>query len=882
MALPAGTKLGPYQIVAPIGAGGMGEVYRARDTNLDRDVAIKVLPAALAQDPERLVRFEREAKVLAALNHPNIAQIYGIEQGALVMELVEGEMLSGPLPLTTALDYARQIAGALEAAHEKGIVHRDLKPANIKVTPHGVVKVLDFGLAAVLQNPTPLESNATESPTLTLSATRSGVLLGTAGYMSPEQARGKPVDKRADIWAFGVVLYEMVLGRKLFRGDNITSTLAEVLLKEPDLNEVPPQIRRVLRRCLEKDANKRLRDITGVELILEELQEPPLQSVPIAGPWRTRFYVSAAAAAVLSIAASVLAFLHFREPHKTLHALRYSIAAPKNSQVRSFAVSPDGRLLAIAGLANGKQQLWLRSLDALQEQPMSNTDDASFPFWSPDSQYIGFFAQGKLKKVAASGGPVQSLCDVSQARGGTWNREGVILFSPSGNSPEGIQRVPSSGGVPVDVFREKGSLRYPVFLPDGRHFLYTDIRPSERSGIYVSSLNGAENRRVLADRSAVVFAPSLIGGSLGHLLFVRENNLMALPFDAATARATGDVFSVVDGLTISVGIAGFAPLTVSADGLLIYEANAFATGALTQLVWYDRAGKLLGPIGAAGNLLSATISPNQKVAAFARQSAAGNDIWLRDLTRGTDTRFTTLGGEYSPSWSPRGDRIVFSSLAGRGAGTGAVLYQKASSGSGPDELLLPPTPGLVSNQWSRDGRFIVYTRNDPKTRQDLWVLPMDQGAPKGSIPVSFLQTEFNEFEGQISPDSQWMAYTSDESGQREVYVRPFPSGEGKWKVSTAGGDQPRWRGDGKELFYEAADRKMTAVAIKATAGSTPSLETGIPVPLFECHLMNPGTNLFQYDVTADGKRFLAVTDVAAFESSPPLTVVANWNAGLKR
>jgi eukaryotic-like serine/threonine-protein kinase len=653
MSFTAGAKLGPYEILAPIGAGGMGEVYRARDTKLDRNVAIKVLPSALAQDPERLARFEREAKVLAALNHPNIAQIYGVEQGALVMELVEGENLSGPVPLATVLDYARQIADALEAAHEKGIVHRDLKPANIKVTPQGVVKVLDFGLAGVVQSSAVPDANATQSPTLTLPATQMGVLLGTAAYMSPEQARGKPVDKRADIWAFGVVFYEMATGRQLFHGDDITSTLAAVVLKEPDLGAAPPPIRRVLRRCLEKDPKKRLRDISGVELLLEEAQEPPPAQVP--GPWRMRFRVSATAATLFLVAAGLMTLLYLRELHKALHTLRYTIPAPEKSRVQSIAASPDGRHVVIASAVNGKRQLWLRPLDSLQAQPLPFPEGATYPFWSPDSRYIGFFAQGKLKKIAIDGGPAVTLCDAVNGRGGSWSKENVILFSPGIFSGiAALQRVPGAGGTPTNMISSKNSSPYPAFLPDGRHFLFSvSVGYVDPPGIYFASLDGKEKRRILPDQSSVVFAA-------GFLLFVRENILMAQRFDATNGQTLGEPRPVAQGVLRTANDI-YAPVTASENGVLKYEPLFGAGG--NQMAWYDRAGKLMDTVGPRGPVWEPAISPDEKTVAFRRGSASGvgTDIWLRDLVRGSEQRVTTDPSttKVAPFWSPRGDYLVF-------------------------------------------------------------------------------------------------------------------------------------------------------------------------------------------------------------------------------
>ena len=868
-----GTSIGTFRITAKLGAGGMGEVYRATDTKLKRDVALKVLPEAFSRDPERLARFEREAEVLASLNHPNIAAIYGVvEERALVMELVEGAEPKGPLPFDEAWAIMSQMAAALDYAHEKGVVHRDLKPANIKVTPDGQVKLLDFGLAKAFSNQPDAATNPENSPTLTIGATQAGVILGTAAYMSPEQARGKEVDKRADIWAFGIVLAELITGKRLFEGEDVGDTLAAVIKEQPNLDAVPPQVRALLKRCLEKDPKKRLRDIGDMELLLgAEAPASPAQSPPTP---RHRSWLPWCAAAFFLLALGALSFVHFRETPPPEQTLRYAVALPENSTVHSFAISPDGRTLVVAVTVNGKRQLWLRPMDALQFQPMAFTEDATYPFWSPDSRTIGFFAQGKLKKLAANGGPAQSLCDVANARGGSWNRDDIIVFSPN-NAGGSIQRVAAAGGVPVDVTKTKGTLRHPVFLPDRRHFFYSSISGApEQMGIYVASLDGKENRRVLPDASAAVFAPPQGAGRTGHILFVRENTLMAAPFDTASAQLSGDVFPVAEGVSLTTDVY-YVRVTVSENGVLLYEAGG-AIGE-NQIGWYDRAGKSLGPLGAPGNVWTPAISPDEKAVAFRRVKGAGGDLWVRDLSRGTETRFTNdPSNNGQPFWSPRGDRIVFASNRKGGVYN---LYQKATSGTGQDELLLPNTVQDISDQWSRDGRFIVYREFDPKTKDDLWVLPTE-GPVADRKPIPFLRTEFNEFFGQLSPDGHWMAFTSDRSGRREVYVRPFPPSDGEWTISVAGGEQPRWRGDGKELFFEAADGKMMAVPVKAVAGTKPSFEAGTPLALFEAH-MAPSTG-FNYDVTADGKRFLINTRPDSSASSPPLTVVTNWTAGLKK
>jgi eukaryotic-like serine/threonine-protein kinase len=517
-------------------------------------------------------------------------------------------------------------------------------------------------------------------------------------------------------------------------------------------------------------------------------------------------------------------------------------------------------------------------MNATQAQPMPFTEDGIYPFWSPDSRFIGFFAQGKLKKVAAAGGPAQSLCDVPSSRGGSWSRDNVIVFSPN-NSGVSIERVSASGGTPVDVTRTKGVQRHPVFLPDGRHFLYL-VRnaKAEANGIYVSSLDGSENRRVLPDVSGIAYAPPMRNDRNGHILFVRDNTLMAAPFDGAGAQVAGDIFPVADGVFLKTPNS-YLPVTVSDNGVLMYETRAAGAGT-NQFGWYDRTGKPLALVGEPGSVSNPAISPDQKLVAFQRATSGGGDIWVRDLSRGGETRLTNdPSSNAAPVWSPNGDRIVFASNR-----TGVYnLYQKATNGSGPEVPLLPNSVTDSPNQWSRDGRFIVYFELDPINKRDLLALPADSGEDRK--PVPFLRSEFDELFGQLSPDSQWMTFTSDRSGRREVYVRPFPVGEGEWTISIAGGQESRWSGDGKELFYVAADGKMMAVPVKkAVPGARPVFEVGAPVALFDAHIMRePGERYFEYDVTADGKRFLVnVAGIGGAVSAPPLTVVTNWLAAVRK
>jgi serine/threonine protein kinase len=887
MTLAPGVRVGHYEILAPIGAGGMGEVYRARDTRLKREVALKVLPDAFAGDTERMARFQREAEALAALNHPNIAQIYGVEERALAMELVEGKTLAGPLPLETALNYARQIASALEAAHEKGIIHRDLKPANIQVTPQGVVKVLDFGLAAIAQTSTGGASNSANSPTLTISPTIPGMILGTAAYMSPEQARGKPVDKRADIWAFGVVLYEMLTGQRLFEGETISDTLIEVATREPDWDRVPQKVRRLLRRCLEKDPKKRLRDIGDFESLLEDA--PPEGSVPPTAPSRPRLGLVIATALFAAVAA-VVSFIHFQEKPPALpEPVRFQIPVPpKNNFASGAFVSPDGHRIAfVAAGQRGRNVLWIHSLDSLESRPLAGTEGAYQMFWSPDSRFIAFIVPGKLKKVEASGGPPQTVCDVLGSwRGGGWSRDGVIAYGVVG---QGLMRIPEAGGAAsplttLDSSRQESHHSSPSFLPDGRHFIY--LRASTtvgKSGIYLGSLDSKPeqqgSKRLVATNSSAAYAPSSDSG-VGHLLFLREGSLMAQPFDARHLELAGEAVPIADGLPDS----GPPLFSVSTTGVVAYRTGGVGAPT-TQLTWFDRAGKLLGTIGEPGQYNTVALSPDGTRVAVSRNdpqaagrgafgSAWGNtDIWLHEFLRGTSARFTFDPAlDWMAVWSPDGSRIIFSSDRDGPSN----LYQKVSNGAGNEEALLKSNEAKFSYDWSQDGRFLLYAVAGQKF--GIWALPLTGDDHK---PMPYLQTD--AFQARFSPDSRWIAYTSEESGKKEIYVQPFPvASGGRWMVSKGGGDQPRWRRDGKELFYISADSKLMSVEIAAAPGT---FQAGIPKALFAAPIWGGGGGnaLTRYDVTADGKKFLInslPTETAAAPSSP-ITVVLNWQQTLQ-
>ena len=895
MSLSAGDKLGPYEILVPLGKGGMGEVYRARDNRLDREVAIKVLPAAVAQDRERLARFEREAKVLASLNHPNIAQIYGLEESgdtrALAMELVPGATLSVPQPMESALHYARQIADALEAAHEKGITHRDLKPANIMITPEGVVKVLDFGLASVPSREG-VGSEVSNSPTLTMAATQAGVIMGTAAYMSPEQAAGKAVDRRADIWSFGVVLYEMLVGRKLFAGETVSHTLADVLRAPIDLDKLPREtprgIRDLLRRCLNRDPKKRLRDIGDARLAIEEALSGSEEgtAATVQSPARL-VRILGAVAAVFAAALAGLAFVHFREKPPAAQVVRFQIPAPEykglyklaSSSGNGLSVSPDGRSLAFTALAtNNHTSIWIRSLDALDVRLLPGTEDANGLFWSPDSRNLGFAAAGKLKRIEAAGGPAQTLCDLPGAfRGGAWAPDGTIVIGLAGRP---LMRVSDTGGAPAplatpgSVVPEISQSTHPSFLPDGRHFVYALGSSLSQGAIYLGSLDARPEPQSAKPLATVRFPNTAVYAaspdpSLGYVLFEREGSLMALPFDAGRLEVAGAPVPIAERILINLA----GSYSASPTGVLAYRTGSTATPD-TQLRWFDRQGKQAGQVGPPGPYNDVQLSPDgRQLLVDHLVNQVIDQLWSADPARGVFSRVNP--GEiqdYAGQISPDG-RVAFTYAIGGALGD---IYVKPATGIGTPEPLVKSGAMKHPNHWSLDGRYLIYDEHSAQ-KQDLWIVPMT-GDRK---PVPFLVTPADETDANFSPDTKWVAYSSDESGRREVYVQGFvpdhvpAAGIGKWQISTAGGGKPRWRRDGKELYYIATDGKMMAVPVKSTATT---FEPGIAAPLFETHTRgyNP------YDVAADG-RFLINTvteDTAA--DSVPITVVLNWTAGLKK
>jgi Tol biopolymer transport system component len=864
-----------YRITAKIGEGGMGEVWRATDLKLGRDVAVKILPEAFSQDAGRMARFAREAQVLASLNHPNIATIHGVEERALIMELVEGPTLAdriaqGRMPLDEVLAIAAQIAEALEYAHERGIVHRDLKPANIKITPEGRVKVLDFGLAKALSSDE-ATADPMSSPTLTMRDTQVGMILGTAAYMSPEQATGRPVDRRADIWSFGVVLWEMLSGERLFEGDTVTDTLASVLRGPIELDRLPREtpefVRTLLRRCLDRDPKNRLRDIGEARITLKNPAPAEAPDRPVRSsfwPW---------IAGVCAAAALAFAALYLGRPVEEPRLLKLQILPPAKSTFAANAipaVSPDGRHVAFVAETDGKNQLWVRDLDSLDSRALLGTEGASYPFWSPDSRTIAFFAARSLKKIDIGGGPPSTVCEGSGGgQGGTWNQDGVIVFSLGFGS--GLSRVSSAGGTPavvttVDQASGEIAHRFPSFLPDGRHVLYLAVGPDRtKRGVWVADLSSGKRSPVQLSSSNPAYSPP------GFLLFTRERTLMALPFNAATAQVSGDAVPMTEQVDVYASTyLSRALLSVSRNGVLVYSTGG-SSGAI-QLTWFDRSGRPLGTVGAPGQVNWPGISPDDKtVAAYRDDPQTGvSDVWLYDLPRGSSYRLTShsKGVSHFPLWSPDGAYVAYDS-DWEGSGK---LYRKAASGAGADEVLYASDPPMRADDWSRDGRYVIGEMGTAVGGGNLWIFPLFGDRKQ----YQFLRSEFHEGLARISPDSRWMAYVSDRTGRNEVYVTSFPTAGAQTQISTDGGSFPAWSRDGKELFYLVRGRQLMAVAIKA--GS--QIEAGIPKPLFEVRFASSGANTSRLDVSKDG-RFLIPVETES-PGTQSLVVVTNWTAAMKR
>ncbi len=888
-----GKRFGHYRVGEQLGHGGMGEVYVADDLNLNRKVALKFLPDAFTGDLERMARFEREAKLLASLNHPNIAAIYGLEQAEgkrfIVMELVEGETLAqrlgkGRLSVDEGLGVCRQIAEGLEAAHEKAVIHRDLKPANVMITEGNKVKILDFGLAKGLSGETQT-AEASQSPTITEAMTQPGIVLGTAAYMSPEQAKGKAVDKRADVWAFGCILYECLTGKRAFEGETVTETLAAILKSEPEWARLGPnlhpRIRFLLERCLEKETRNRYGSSNDARVEIEKCLSDPggvsAKTPAVTGarstlrlilPWVA---IAIVAAAIITAAVTVW---KLRTPEPSF--ARLSVMAPEGTIIAtdntSAAISPDGRYLVFSAADSaGSTRLWIRPLDLLTAQPLSGTEDAIFPFWSPDSRFIGFFADRKLRKVRVPGGQPETICDAPNGRGGTWSRDDVIVFAPLATGP--LTRVSANGGEAVivaspDPTRHETALRFPCFLPDSRHFLYVSL-PRRKGGfeVRVGTLDSKENARLMTADSAPVYAEP------GYLLFGRGGRLLAQRFDPSHLKLSGEAASLGNVLPLSQSEG--APLLNPPAGDMLAQVAAKLPN--TQLTWLDRSGRQSGTVPLPpGRYAFPFPSPDGRLAAVTKLTNASTyDLWVVDLQRGVPSRLTFDGSAVSGSasllWSPDGSYIVFQCNP-----TGPYdIYQVLASGTGRPEPLYQSSVVLkYPAALSPDGKFLAFTQDDESNGWDLWLLPLE-GERK---PIPYLRTPFQEFGSAMSPDGRWLAYSSDETGTAEIYVSSFPNPREKHRITISGGAEAQWSQDGREMLIYTGGFTPTAggAILSVEVETIPTFKVGTPRVLFTAQPDMAGLH-----ATRDLQRFLAAVPIE--KAAPPsITVILNWQAGLKK
>jgi Tol biopolymer transport system component len=866
MPLAVGDRLGPYEILAPIGAGGMGEVYLGRDTRLGREVAIKVSAQEFSE------RFEREASAIAALNHPNICHLYDVGPNYLVMELVEGESPKGPLPLEEALRIAHQIADALEAAHEKGIVHRDLKPGNIKITPDGTVKVLDFGLAkqtGLVTKSRDGDGAATpNSPTFTMGMTQAGMILGTAAYMSPEQARGKPVDKRADIWAFGVVFYELLTGQRLFQGEDLTETLASVVKEEPKLDQAPAEVRRLLRKCLEKDPKRRLRDIGDVWDLLDDKPSPTASSRSRLG--QSRFgWVAWGVAAVLAVALGVVLWAPWRKPAEPRAVVRLTATLPVVTNVPgAIAMSHDGSRLAFVG--GPQRQIYVRMLDQLEARPISDTEGATFLCFSPDGQWISYVDSSvqpnKLKKIALAGGPAQVLADAIQTTGPPtqdWGPDENILFASNG----ALMRIPAAGGTPQTLATpdpKKNELFYfsPQLLPGGKQVLFS-IALSGTGQTAALDLRTGE-KKILVENviASGRYVPTGPGSSQGHIVYYfRTGSLTAVALNASRMEVKGSPIPVLDGVQ-GYSNSPFPLLGISDSGTLAYVAAGPGAGSAFTLVWVDRTG-VEQPVPAPPRRYGfVRLSPEGQRIALAI-SGQGLQLWVYDLARGTLRNLTSEGSGGSPVWTPDGKRLIYS------PSSGASVVSVPADASDPPSILASAENGrLTPTSVSPDGKLVI----GHSYGGGLWVVPLPEGSSGNAKLEPFLDSRSQKLDPAFSPDGHWVAYRSDETGNRETYVAPYPGPGGKFLISTEGGTTPRWSGDGRELFYRNGD-KMMAVDVQ----TSPVFRAGTPKMLFQ------GNYAGSYDVAPDGKRFLMIKPPAGAQApTDQVTVVLNWFEELRR
>jgi Tol biopolymer transport system component len=899
MTLATGARLGPYEITAKLGEGGMGEVYRATDSKLKREVAIKVLPAAFTQDKERLARFEREAQLLAQLNHPNIAQIYGLETSgeshALVMELVEGPTLAdrlaqGALPLDGALSIAKQIAEALEEAHEKGIIHRDLKPQNIKASIEGKTKVLDFGLAKAMDPAAGSAASAGEdllrsptmmqSPTLTAAhGTQLGVILGTAAYMAPEQATGSAVDRRTDVWAFGVVLFEMLTGRRLFEGETVSHVLAGVLKDEPDFSALPEatpeRIRNLIRRCLRKKPRERLQAIGDARVVLEEVladprgdarRGPAQGAAPGAAARSTKLAWAAAAAGLAAAALFAALWLGPRDGAAAARSYELALVAPAGiSFTDSFALSPDGRRILFEGYraATGERDLWLRDLDRGEAQKLAGGERGEMPFWSPDGGQVAFFVAGKLKRLDLRGGPAQTIADAPTPRGGAWGPDGRIVFSPSFRT--GLSIVPANGGparplTTLDESRHEKSHRFPRFLPGGERILFLAQTAEggardDESTIEALDLASGRRTRLLPANSSLLFG-------LGQLLFWREGALLAQRFDPVRLALSGDPVALASPVAFTQNEQALA--SISEEGTLVYRAGD--RGSYASLVLRDRTGLGVKPI-VERELFAPDlrISPDgQKLAyAFNSPGQGSVDLWIYDLERDTASRLTFEdGNEDRPVWSPDG-RFVYYTTDRSNDG---AIFRRAADGGGGAEEIGTTQQGIWTLDASHDGRWLVIGAVGSDTNQD--ILRFDL-TTKAMTPL--VATPFNDQWPALSPDDRLLAYASEQSGRWEVYVQSLGGESGRWQISNGGGGEPRWRADGRELYFYTPPDRLSVVEV--TPGAVPRFSA--PRELFRQEPFE------SYDVTPDGQRLVALRS-ADSDSNRPLTLVTSWTERLPK
>ncbi len=876
-----GQTLGHYRVGEQLGRGGMGEVYVADDLNLNRKVALKFLPDAFTGDPERMARFEREAKVLASLNHPNIAAIYGLEQAEgkrfLVLELVEGETLAqrlskGSLPVDEALGICKQIAEGLEAAHEKGVIHRDLKPANVMITEGEKVKILDFGLAKALAGETQ-SVEASQSPTLTEAMTRPGVILGTAAYMSPEQAKGKAVDKRADIWAFGCILYECLTGKRAFEGETVTETLAAILKGEPEWSVLsqatPPSIQLLLRRCLQKDLSRRFHDAADLRIEIAEAVVSTQElkpNLPVVTSGRRIIFLTLASAGLLAIG-SITTWIFKPSLHTTQPPMHLEMNLSPNDSlatVPAVALSPDGHRLVYVAVRSGVQQLFVRSMDSREGKPLPGTEGAMSPFFSPDGRWIGFFATGKLKKISVAGGSALALCDSTAAGGGAWDDDDTIVFSPSATS--GLLRVPAAGGKPqivTTVDRTKGetSHRWPQFLPGNKALLFTVSTGFGWDEFHIAVLrfDTKEIRIVLRGGNTGRFVPT------GHLIYYRAGTLLAVPFDPVRLEVTGGTpETVVEGIAQSTGLIGAEYCFSEAGSLAYIPANPRQFEC--RLVWVDRKG-VIEPLSAPVRAYNTTIANGLSLSPSGRQVAVQvisgtREIWIYNIERGMLTRLTTeAGSSQFPIWTPDETRITY-----MGFRSGLRnIYWKNVDGTSEEERLTTGDNQQIPSSWSPDGKYLAFYEGTT-TSGDIWMLQL--GGERKQQP--FLRTRFNEYAARFSPDGHWLAYQSNESGRDEIYVRQFPGPGTKWQISTEGGGSPCWARNGRELFYRNGN-KMMAVNIR----TKPNFKADRPRLLFQGEF---GAG----DIAPDDQRFLMVQSVEPEQPATKIDLVLNWFDELKQ